>query len=105
MSFDRFLRECEDEIGGCCYSVTLKSEVVVLHIHKSIAELVVFDREGKIRTKVIDETSFDGHVRFRCFDMIHSLRVQHTHTHTYRKIKWVSIVILRSLRDNSFFKR
>jgi len=60
MSFDRFLRECEDEIGGCCYSVTLKSEVVVLHIHKSIAELVVFDREGKIRTKVIDETSFDG---------------------------------------------
>lgn len=73
MSFDRFLREVEDEIGGHCYSVRLSKrsgyssgdgDIVVFHVEKDTANLCVLDSEGKVRRAEIDERDFDDHVGF-----------------------------------------
>ena len=73
MSFDRFLREVEDEIGGHCYSVRLKlrkkdydltsnGDVVVFNVEKDVANLIVLDSRGNVRRAEIDEKRFDEHV-------------------------------------------
>ena len=73
MSFDRFLREVEDEIGGHCYSVRLKlrkkdydytsnGDVVVFNVEKESANLIVLDSSGNVRKAEIDKRRFDEHV-------------------------------------------
>ena len=74
MSFDRFLREVEDEIGGHCYSVRLKlrkkedftskGDVVVFNVEKDVANLIVLDSRGNVRRAEIDEKRFDEHVGY-----------------------------------------
>ena len=74
MNFDRFLREVEDEIGGHCYGVRLKrnlkedyssnGDVVVFHVEKELANLIVLDSRGNVRRAEIDERRFDKHVGY-----------------------------------------